>query len=57
MKECEVTEVFSDHIEAFHLEFGYITRFIYNEVEIKIPQRPLSSWSDEEFTENNMSYY
>ena len=28
LKECEVMEVFSDHIEAFYLKFHYISRFI-----------------------------
>ena len=57
MKECEVMEVLSDHIEAFHLEFHYISQFILNEIQIKIPQRPMLSWGDEEFTENTMRYY
>ena len=28
LRECEVMEVFSDHIEAFHMKFRYISRFI-----------------------------
>ena len=28
LKECEVMEVFSDHIEAFHLKFHYISKFL-----------------------------
>ena len=32
LRECEVMEVFSDHIEAFHMKFGYISRFL-----LKIP--------------------
>ena len=27
MKECEVMEVFSDHIDAFFLKFHYISKF------------------------------
>ena len=27
LRECEVMEVFSDHIEAFHMKFQYISRF------------------------------
>ena len=57
LKEYEVMEVFSDHIEAFHLEFSYISGFIHNEIEVSLPQRPMLSWSDEEFTENTLSYY
>ena len=57
LKEYGVMEVFSDHIEAFHLEFHYISQFIYNEMELKLPQRPMLSWSDEEFTENTLSHY
>ena len=57
LKECEVMEVLSDHIDAFHLKFHYISQFILNEMEIKIPQRPMLSWGDEEFTENTMRYH
>ena len=57
LKEYEVMEVFSDHIEAFNLELSYITQFIHNEMELSLPQRPMLSWSDEEFTENTLSYY
>ena len=28
LKECEVMEVFSDHIDAFHLKFHYISKFL-----------------------------
>ena len=28
LRECEVMEVFSDHIEAFHMKFQYISRFL-----------------------------
>ena len=41
MKECEVMEVLIDHIEAFHLTFHYTSQFTYNEIQIKIPQRPI----------------
>ena len=34
-------EVFSDHIDAFHLEFSYISDFILNEIELSLPQRPM----------------
>ena len=27
LRECEVMEVFSDHIEAFHMKFHFISRF------------------------------
>ena len=57
MKECEVMEVLSDHIEALHLEYYYISQFIHSEMEIKIPQRPMLSWGDEEFTEYTMRYH
>ena len=57
MKEYEVMEVFSDHIAAFHLEFSYISNFILNEIELRLPQRPMLLWSDEEFTENQLSYH
>ena len=50
-------EVFSDHIDAFHLEFSYISDFILNEIELSLPQRPMLLWSDEEFTENTLSYH
>ena len=29
LKECEVMEVSSDHRDAFHLKFHYISQFIY----------------------------
>ena len=57
LKEYEVMEVFSDHIAAFHLEFSYISNFILNEIELRLSQRPMSLWSDEEFTENTLSYH
>ena len=28
LRECEVMEVFSDHIEAFHIKFQHISRFL-----------------------------
>ena len=28
LRECEVMEVFSDHIEAFYMKFHHISRFI-----------------------------
>ena len=57
LKEYEVMEVFGDHIAAFHLEFSYISDFIRNEIELRLPQRPMLLWSDEEFTENTLSYH
>ena len=36
LRECEVMEVFSDHIEAFHMKFQYISRF-----EERVPFYPI----------------
>ena len=36
MRECEVMEVFSDHIEAFHMKFQYMSRF-----EERVPFYPI----------------
>ena len=34
LEEYEVMEVYSDHFEAFHLEFRYISDFIHNNIII-----------------------
>ena len=39
LKEYEVMEVFSDHVEAFNLEFGCISDFIHNEIILSLPQK------------------
>ena len=35
LKECEVMELLSDHIEAFHLKFRYIMEFIFESGRMK----------------------
>ena len=42
LKECEVMEVLSDHIDAFHLKFHYISEFIMKSKRMR-PHRPLFS--------------
>ena len=41
LKEYEVMEVLSDHVEAFGLEFNYIVDFISNRMELELPRAPL----------------
>ena len=41
LRECEVMEVFSDHIEAFHMKFQYISTFLQ-----KIPFCPYDKVSE-----------
>ena len=63
MEECEVMEVYSDHVEAFGMEFSYITDFIHNNnMILRLPQRTLIFYeTHEEFIEeklkNDQEYY
>ena len=58
LKEYKVMEVFSDHIDAFHLEFNNISEFILNRIELKLPQVPLVVYcSDDEDLEEKMNYH
>ena len=58
LKEYEVIEVYSDHIEAFHLEFTYISDFIHNDIGIKLPRKPLMVYSTyDELLEQELKYY
>ena len=58
LKEYEVMEVYSDHIEAFHLEFSYISEFIHNNIELRLPRKPLIVYdTSEELLEKELKYY
>ena len=58
LKEYEVMEVYSDHIDAFHLEFSYISEFIHNNIELRLPRKPLIVYSTfEELLEQELKYY
>ena len=55
-------EVYSDHIESFHLEFRYISDFIHDNMILRLPQKPLIIYETyEDFLEqdlkNNEEYY
>ena len=56
-------EVYSDHIEAFHLEFSYISDFIHNEIILSLPQKnPIINYERnkdfiEEKLKNDEVYY
>ena len=41
LEEYEEMEVFSDHVEAFPMEFSYISDFISNRMILKLPQKAL----------------
>ena len=47
LKECEVMEVLSDHVEAFHLMFYYISEFITKLNRMR-PQRKLIMFDDDD---------
>ena len=58
LKEYKVMEVYSDHIDAFHLEFSYISDFIHNNIELRLPQKPLIVYDTfEELLEQELEYY
>ena len=62
LEECEVMEVYSDHVAAFHLEFSYISDFIHNDMILRLPQKPLVIYETyEDFIEqklkNDEGYY
>ena len=58
LKEYEVMEVYSDHIDAFQLEFSYISEFIHNDIELRLPRKPLLVYSTfEELLEQELKYY
>ena len=58
LKEYEVMEVYSDHIDALHLEFSYISDFIHNNIELRLPQKPLIVYDTfEELLEQELKYY
>ena len=58
LKEYEVTEVYSDHIDAFHLEFSYISEFILNNIELRLPRKPLIVYDTfEDLLEKELKYY
>ena len=58
LKEYEVMEVYSDHIDAFHLEFSYISEFIHNNIELRLPRKPLIVYdTSEELLEKELKYY
>ena len=48
MENCEVMEVFSDHEHAFYEEFCYISKFIRNDMLLKLPRRGLVIVEDDE---------
>ena len=57
LKEYEVMEVFSDHIDAFHLEFSYISEFILNNIELRL-RKPLIVYDTfEDLLEQELKYY
>ena len=57
-KEYEVMEVYSDHIDAFHLEFSYISDFIHNNIERRLPRKPLIMYDTfEDLLEQELEYY
>ena len=58
LKECEVMEVYSDHLYAFPLEFSYISDFIYNNIELRLPRKPLIVYDTfEDLLEQELEYY
>ena len=62
LEEYEVMEVYSDHVEAFDLEFSYINDFIRNNMILSLPQKPLKIYeTNEDFLEqdlkDNEEYY
>ena len=58
LKEYEVMEVYSDHIDALHLEFSYKSDFIHNNIELRLPQKPLIVYDTfEELLEQELKYY
>ena len=52
LKECEVMEVLSDHIDAFHLKFHHISEFIVKSQRMR-PHRPLLAYEGDDFNEND----
>ena len=58
LKEYEVMEVYSDHIDAFHLEFSYISEFFHNNIELRLPRKPLIVYDTfEDLLEQELKYY
>ena len=58
LKEYEVMEVYSDHIDAFHLEFSYTSEFISNSIELRLPRKPMMVFdSFEDLLEQELKYY
>ena len=62
LEECEVMEIYSDHVAAFHLEFSCISDFIHNDMILRLPQKPLVIYETyEDFVEqklkNDEEYY
>ena len=59
LEEHEVVEAYSDHVDAFHLEFSCISDFISNDnVDLKFPQQSMIVYDDkEEYIEKVKKYY
>ena len=59
LEEHEVVEVYSDHVDAFHLEFSYISDFIFNvNMDLKLPQQLMIVYDEkEEYIEKVKEYY
>ena len=58
LTEYEVMEVYSDHIDAFDMEFSYISEFIHNNIELRLSRKPLIVYDTfEELLEQELKYY